>query len=173
MATAREVAIEVLPYFEQSVLAGHVLPYRYYASSIGRDAAKESMVIGQAMHAIGGVCALCAIPIAPLFFIKRSDDEWRGIFEGNPSEQQYVLPHYDLLYVTAREYKYTAKDFQRLSHGLKEVLPKHLGPDQLSQHDIWRVVIHSKLQDGTTPLDRAILKYKEIYAEAQKTKRGE
>lgn len=172
MATAREVAIEVLPYFEQSVLAGHVLPYGHYAAGIGRDAAKESMVIGQAMHAIGGVCALCGIPIAPLFFIKRSDGEWRGVFEGNASERQHVLPHYDLLYVTAREYKYTNKDFQRLKRGLTEVLPKHLGPDQLSQHDIWHVAIFSKLKDGTTPFERAVSKYKEIYAEAKASKRG-
>ena len=81
MATARELAIQVLPYFAGYVLAGHVHPYGVYAKAIGRDPAKESMVIGKAMHAIGAVCVLAAIPVAPLYFIKRADGEWRGVFE--------------------------------------------------------------------------------------------
>src|SRR5437016_5593051 len=126
MATAREVAVEVLPHFVTGVLAGHVYSYGYYASAIGRKAATESMVVGQAMHAIGGVCALCAIPIAPLHFVQRSDGEWRGVFESDAAESINVLPHYDLLYVTAREYKYTPEDFARLEHILRVFLPNHL-----------------------------------------------
>lgn len=172
MATAREIAIKVLPHFAQSVLAGHVHSYGHFAALIGRQAATESMVIGQAMHAIGGVCALCAIPIAPLFFIERADGEWRGVFESDPAERLNVLPHYDLLYVTAREYKYSGRDFQRIQKGLVEVLPKYLGPNQLSPHDIWNVAIRSKLKDGTTPFDRAILKYQALLESAKKKKQS-
>jgi hypothetical protein len=66
MATAREIAIEVMPHFAKHVLAGQVAPYGVYAAAIGRNAAKESMVIGKAMHIIGGVCVLARIPVAPL-----------------------------------------------------------------------------------------------------------
>ncbi len=68
MSSAREIALEVLPHFAENVLAGRVLSYGYYAKAIGRDVAKESIVIGQAMHAIGGVCAIAGIPIAPLHY---------------------------------------------------------------------------------------------------------
>lgn len=167
MASARELAIEVLPHFAKNVLAGHVRPYGNYAKAIGRDPAKESMVIGKAMHAIGAVCVLAGIPVAPLFFIKRADGEWRGVFESNVDERTYVLPHYDLLYVTAREFEYSTNDFARIEKGLKEVLPKYLRPDQLSPHDIWHWAIYTKLKDSTTPLQRALAKYQELFERAK------
>lgn len=108
----------------------------------------------------------------PLFFVERSDGEWRGVFEADPSERIHVLPHHDLLYVTAREYKYTPRDFERLEHALSVVLPKHLNPGQLSPHDIWHVVLYSKLKDGTTIFDRALARYRELYAEARAARRG-
>lgn len=170
MASARELAIEVLPLFARNVIAGHVHPYGVYAAAIGRDAARESMVIGKAMHAIGGVCVLAGIPVAPLYFIKRADGEWRGVFESDPIERECVLPHYDLLYVTAREFKYSESDFARVEKGLREVLPKHMRPDQLSPHAIWRWAIHAKLKDGSTPFERAIAKYRELFEAIKATK---
>jgi hypothetical protein len=163
MASAREIAIQVLPHFAKNVLAGHVYPYGVYAKAIGRDPAKESMVIGQAMHAIGALCVLAAIPVAPLHFIKRVDGEWRGVFESDAAEAAHVLPHYDLLYVTAREFTYSETDFARVEKGLKEVLPKYLRPDQLSPHDIWHWAIHTTLKDGSTPFERALARYREIF----------
>jgi len=172
MSTAREVALEVLRHFKTAVLAGHVYTYGHYAAAIGRDAATESMVIGQAMHALGAGCVLCAVPIAPLFFVQRADGEWRGVFEADDSERIHVLPHYDLLYVTAREYVYTHRDFERLEHALRVVFPKHLKPDQLSPHDLWHVVLYAELDDDkTTIFERALSKYGERYAEA-KARRG-
>jgi hypothetical protein len=167
MSTAREIAIEVLPHFERNVLERRVLSYGVYANAIGRDPAKDSMSIGQAMHAIGGACVLLAIPVAPLYFVKRSDDHWRGVFEADPAESQHVLPHYDLLYVSARMFKYSSKDFQRIDRALREILPKHLRPDQLSPHDIWHLAIYTSRPDGTTSLIRALNRYREILAEIE------
>jgi hypothetical protein len=172
MASARELAIEVLPHFAKNVIARHVHSYGVYAKAIGRDPAKESMVIGQAMHAIGAVCVLAAIPVAPLYFIKRADGEWRGVFESDSSEREHVLPHYDLLYVTAREFKYSDSDFGRVEKGLREVLPKYLRPDQLSPHDVWHWAIRTKLKDGATPFERALARYREIFAIAKAAKGG-
>jgi hypothetical protein len=164
MATAREIAIEVLPHFSKNVLAGIVLPYGVYAHHIGRDPAKESMVIGQAMHAIGAVCVLTQRPVAPLHFVERADGAWRGVFESNPEEGIYVLPHYELLLVTARIYKYTQKDFDVIGRALREWVPKHLPPELQSPHDIWRLAIYTKRKDkdNKTPLDLALARYREL-----------
>jgi hypothetical protein len=125
------------------------------------------MVIGQAMHAIGAACVLSAVPVAPLFFVERSDGEWRGVFEADTCERLDVLPHYELLYVTAREYVYGPRDFDQLERALSVAFPKHLKPDQLSPHDLWHVVLYAKSKrNGVTVFERALSKYKELYAEA-------
>lgn len=168
MSTAREVAIEVLPYFERAVLAGHVHSYGHYANVIGRDAATESLVIGSAMHAIGGACVICGIPVAPLHYVQRSDGEWSSIFESNPSERTHVLPHFNTLLVTAREHRYSAQNFQRIHNALHKVLPEHLRADQLSPHDIWNLAIYLKLKDGSTIFGRALAKYQHEFEELRK-----
>lgn len=169
MTSARELAIEVLPHFAKNVLAGRVHPYGVYAKAIGRDPAKESMVIGKAMHAIGAVCVLAKVPVAPLHFIKRADGQWQGVFESDYAESTYVLPHYELLYVTAREFKYSENDFARVEKGLREVLPKL--SDAFSPHDVWRWAIYTKLKDGSTPLERALESYREVL-ELLRAKKG-
>jgi len=161
MASAREIGLEVLPHFKENVLAGRVLPYGYYAKATGRDIATESMAIGQAMHAIGGMCAFTGIPVAPLHFVRRADGEWRGIFEADVEEKIHVWPHYDLLCLAAKCYAYTEDDFRKIDKGLREVLPRHLRPDQLSPHDIWHLAIHSRLKDST-PFQRSLERYRQI-----------
>ena len=74
----------------------------------------------------------------------------------DPSERIHVLQHYDLLYVTAREFKYSKSDFARVEKGLREILPKYLRPDQLSPHDVWHYAIYAKLKDGTTPFEEGV-----------------
>jgi len=172
MPSAREIAIQVLPFFAEEVLAGNVLPYGFYAKAIGRSAAKEAMVIGQAMHAMGAACVLTQIPVAPLHFAKRADDGWRGVFEADSAERLHVLPHYDLLYVTAREFAYSHQDFRRVARVLREVFPKYLKPDQLSPHDLWHVVIYWKLREGGTIFTKALDKCREIYANAKSLCQG-
>jgi hypothetical protein len=165
MASAREIAIELLPHFRESVLAHHVHTYGYYAEAIGRKAASDSMAIGQAMHALGAACILAGVPVAPLFFVERADSEWRGVFQSDSAERLHVLPHYDLLYVTAREYVYATGDFERVDRALRVVFPKHLRPDQLSPHDLWHVLIYAKLKNGATILETRLAQYRQLLVE--------
>jgi len=165
MSTACEIALQVLPHFTKNVLAGRVYSYGHYATATGRDAATGSVVIGKAMHAIGGACVMCAIPVAPLHFVERTDREGRGVFESDELERVNVLPHYNLLYVTAREFKYSEKDFRRIENALRVILPKHLEPSQqMSPHGIWSVAISVKLSDSSTIFERALSTYRELNA---------
>lgn len=50
---------------------GTCVSYGVYAKATGWDPAKDSIVIGKAIHAIGGVCVLVGIPVAPLHFVER------------------------------------------------------------------------------------------------------
>jgi hypothetical protein len=84
------------------------------------------------------------------------------VFESEFAERTHVLPHYDLLYVAAKIYRYAEGDFERVRRALQETLPKYLRPDQLSPHDIWHVAIYSKRKDSTTPWQRAIAIYQAI-----------
>ncbi len=163
MATASEIALALLPQFEKNVLAGKICDYSYYAKTIGRSPAKESIVIGEAMHAIGGACVFCQVPVMPLQYVQRADGKWRGVFEANPIERVHVLPHYELLCKAARVYTYNEKDFRRIERALRGVIPKYLSPHDLgSPHDIWQVAVQSKLKDSTTPFQRALVVYQRI-----------
>jgi hypothetical protein len=162
MPAAREIALELLPAFIESVLAKRVYAYGTYAAKIGRNSAKESMVVGMGMHAIGAACVFAMVPIAPLYYVKRQDSAWRGVFEADPVEAVHVLPHYDLLYVTAREHEYTATEMAKLDRALRDTLPKILPDDYLSPHDLWRFAIYYKLKNGSTPWLEAIAHYEQI-----------
>lgn len=162
MSTARELALELLPHFHAAVTARQVYTYGHYANAIGRDSASDSMAIGKAMHALGAACVLAGVPIAPLYYVERADGEWKGVFESDSSERTHVLPHYDLLYVTAREHSFTTDDFQRIDKALRVAFPKHLKPDQLSPHDLWHVLIYAKLKDGHSILEKALANYREM-----------
>src|SRR2546427_11958805 len=66
MATAHEIALQLLPWFAENVVARNPpLSYGYYAGKIGRDPAKEAIIVGHAMHAIGAVCVIRQLPVAP------------------------------------------------------------------------------------------------------------
>lgn len=162
MPTAREIALELLPHFSENVLAKSVLSYGWYAKKIGRSPAKESMVVGMGMHAIGAACVFAKMPIAPLHFVKSANDGWRGVFESDPVEKEYVFPHYSLLEVTAREYGYTATEMAKLDRALRVVLPKILPEDYLSPHALWRFAIYFKLKNGSTPWLDALARYEQI-----------
>lgn len=139
MSTAREIALEVLPHFADAVLSRRVLTYGHYAKAIGRSPQKEAIAIGKAMHVIGGICVYGRIPVAPLFFVQRADGEWRGVFEEDPLEAERVLPHYNTLYVSAREYQYSEDDFRRIRRGLAEVVPNKWSP-----HFVWHFAVVNK-----------------------------
>lgn len=158
MATAREIALEVLPHFTRNVLAGHVFSYGHYAAATGRNSAKESMAIGPAMHAIGAACVFAKIPVAPLYFVKRADCQDAQVFVSDPLENQLVTEHYDTLFVAAREYRYTEQDFQRIEVALREKIPNGWSP-----HYMWHVAVVRKPKDSDeTYFERALDVYKEF-----------
>ena len=163
MSTAREIAIELLPSFTENVLAKRVRSYGWYAAQIGRSPAKESMVIGMGMHAIGAACVFANVPVAPLYYVERQDGEWRGVFEAGSTESIHILPHYDLLYVTAREHQYTRAELDKLDLALREVLPKILPSDYLSPHDLWQFAVHYQLENQTTPWLEAVEYYRGVF----------
>lgn len=167
MSTARELALEVLPHLEANVLAGLTLTYGFYARAIGRSPSKDAMAIGKAMHIIGATCVMARIPVAPLHYVSRLDQEWRGIFEGDSIERAYVLPHYDLLLVSARVYRYTKHDFVQLEMGLREVIPEFFPRHLSSPHHVWHVLALNTLQDGRSILDVALEEYRRLRYEAR------
>lgn len=165
MATAREIASAVLPHFIENVFAGRQWTYGNYAYSIGRDVAKEAIIIGQAMHLIGALCVFRQVPIAPLYYVKRGDGETRQIFASDITESLHVLPHFDTLYIAAREYKYSEADLDGVSKGLNKVLLKKAPPDW-SPHHLWHLAIW-KCPKGSqeTYFQRALKKYEGILHE--------
>lgn len=167
MATAREIALEVLPHFAKNVLARRVCSYGHYAKATGRNSAKQSMAIGPAMHVIGSACVFAKIPVAPLYFVKRADNQDAQVFVSDPLENQRVAEHYDTLFVTAREYLYTEQDFQRIEVGLREKIPNDWSP-----HFMWHYAVVNKPKGSDeTYFERALAIYKEIIEnERQKRK---
>jgi len=115
------------------------------------------MVIGPAMHAIGAACVFAGVSVAPLYFVKRADGQWRGLFEEDSLESRDVLPHYDLLYITAREYRYLPEEFARIRRALAEVVPNDWSP-----HQMWHVAIATKPK-GVEVTYFALQRYQEIY----------
>jgi alkylated DNA nucleotide flippase Atl1 len=133
MSSAKEIASQVFPHFAEAVLAGKVRTYGYYARLIGRDVAKESITIGPAMHLIGAICVVQQLPVAPLHFVERADGQAREIFATDPYESIDVLPHFDTLYVVAREYGYSAAEFEKVGRALQKVMIEKAPPDWTPQ----------------------------------------
>jgi hypothetical protein len=158
MTTAREIALEVLPHFAKNVLAGYVFSYGHYAAVTGRSAAKESMALGKAMHAIGAACVFAKIPVAPLYFVKRADNQDPQVFVSDPLENQCVIGYYDTLFVAAREYRYNEQDFRRIEVSLRETIPNWWSP-----HQMWHVAVAAKPKGSNeTYFERALAVYKGI-----------
>ncbi|NGX16158.1 hypothetical protein [Wenzhouxiangella sp. XN24] len=110
------------------------------------------------MHAIGAACVFAKIPVAPIYYVKRADGNRCGVFEEDPLENTRVLPHYNLLYVTAREYQYSAAEFGRLQRGLAEVIPNKWTP-----HFMWHVAIAAKPKGAEqTYFELALATYQKI-----------
>jgi len=144
-------------------LAGRVRSYGYYAKKIGLDPARESIVLGPAFHAIGGVCVLAGIPVAPLYYVKREDGAWRGVFQSDPLEALRVLPYYKILFVAAREGRYEEEGFQRVFKGLTEILPQSWSP-----HFIWHyAIVNSFDESGQTYFERSLDRYRCIVDEVR------
>ncbi len=165
MANAREIALHVLPFFAKNVLSHNPLSYGYYARKIGRDPAKEAMIIGQAMHVIGAVCIFQRLPVAPLHYVKRFEGEARQVFASNPLETEHVLPHVNLMRVVASKYQFTGAEFEKLAEAMRRVL---IGKAQShwKPHYLWRYAIKEKPKDSAaTFFQLALSRYETLYAE--------
>lgn len=162
MTSQREIALQILPHFARHVLAKRQHTYGYYSKVIGRPPT-ESILVGGAMHAIGVACVFARVPVAPLVYVERADRGWRGIFESDVLERKLVLPHYELLFIVARKYDYTERDFERVDYVLREIIPTVFPAGMLSPHQMWHVALDST-GTGDTFFGLAIESYKNLLA---------
>ena len=172
--STRELALAILPHLAEAVLGRRVMTYGYYASRIELDPAKNAIQIGHAMHTIGAACVFRCVPVAPLHFVQRADAGWRGVFESDPLEARDVLPHYNTLYIAAREYRYSKDDFQSIENWLHKVAEIGSFPSySLSPHHLWHLAIGTKPKDSAeTYFERALSAYtKFIDEERERRKR--
>jgi hypothetical protein len=174
MASAHEIALEVLRSFGPNVVARRLpLTYGQYAASMGRDPAEYGLAIGQAMHAIGAICVLRQLPVAPLFWVRRSDSEPSKVFENDLYERHYILDSKDIntMYVVAREYEYSQEEFTDLETRLQKSLAFSGVATQWSPHKIWHETFKVKVKDsGLTYYERAMARYRTLF-EQIKSKR--
>jgi hypothetical protein len=140
MPSAREIAAEILPHFATAVLARKQHTYGHYTRLIGRNPAKESMIVGPGMHLIGALCIISQVPVAPLYWVKRSDGEKKQIFAFDPIEAEHVLPYRNMMYVVSREYSYSESEFKAISRRLQKVIGDKWPPDW-TPHFMWRELI--------------------------------
>jgi hypothetical protein len=161
MSISVEMALKVLPYFTNAVLKRQVYSYGYFATCIGRNSSTDSVALGPVFHAIGAACVVNQVPVAPLYFVEREDGEERNIFESDGMECLNVLPHYDLLYVSAREYIYQPVEFERITSWLSRPSVSKLTP-----HDIWHRAIKWKPNNSEkTYFESALDKYRSFIEE--------
>jgi hypothetical protein len=172
MATAHEIALQVLPWFAENVVARNPpLSYGYYAGKIGRDPAKEAIIVGHAMHAIGAVCVIRQLPVAPLHYAKRMDGEARQVFASNKLEADYVLRHVGKMRIVAREYHFTAEEFEGLAGVMRKVLTGK-APASWTPHVLWEMVIKERPKNSDqTYLQRALSHYDKLWAEMKDSRK--
>jgi hypothetical protein len=129
MSSAREIAADILPHFATAVVARKQHTYAHYTRLIGRNPGNESMITGPAMHLIGALCVISQVPVAPLYWVKRSDGEEQQVFASDPFEAEHVLPHRNTMYVVSREHSYSQSDFEGISRRLQKVIQDKLPRD--------------------------------------------
>lgn len=173
MASAHEIALEVLQTFGPNVVAQKPpMTYGQYATSIGRNAAEYGLAVGKAMHAIGALCVIRQVPVAPLFWARRADAEHRGIFESDVLERQYIIESKDIdtMYVVSREYQYTTEEFVGIENALRKSLASG-NAAKWSPHDIWHLTFFKKPKDSQlTYYERAMTRYREFFIQIKSEK---
>ena len=168
MPSAHEIAVALLDRFAENVVAKRG-PYSYghYAAAIGKNPREYGLAIGQAMHAIGALCVIRQVPVAPLFWVERTDGGERGIFESDPIERARIIDtkDFDVMSVVAREHVYTREEFAGISAAMQKSLASgNLG--RWSPHAIWHLTFRKKpTGEDITYYDRAMRRYREIFAE--------
>ena len=172
MATGHELALQLLPTFAENVVSGHQRTYGFYAKSIGRDPAKEAISIGPAMHAIGAVCVIQQLPVAPLYWVTRNEGDPKQIFASDVLESHHVLDlgRFDTMFVVAREYQYSMAEFERLQKAMEKVLTGKAPPDW-TPHFLWHMAIVKKPKgENQTFLERAMSRYEALRTEIKAEK---
>lgn len=168
MATGHELALQLLPTFAENVVARHSpKSYGFYAKTIGRNPAKEAISIGPAMHAIGAVCVIQQLPVAPLYWVTREQGEPRQVFASDALESHHILTlgRFETMFVVAREYKYTTAEFERLRKAMEKVFIGNAQPNW-TPHFLWRMAIVEKpIGEDRTFLERAMSRYEKLRAE--------
>ena len=166
MATGKELALQLLPAFAENVVARRSpMTYGFYAKAIGRDPAKEAISIGPAMHAIGAVCVIQQLPVAPLYWVTREAGEPRQVFASDVLESHHILDRgrFDTMYVVAREYRYSMAEFERLQQAMEKLINK--APPDWTPHFLWRLAIVKKPKgEDQTYLERAMSRYEALLA---------
>ncbi len=168
MPIAHEIAKEVLPIFGENVVA-RKSPWTYgrYASAIGRDPATYGLAIGKAMHAIGALCVIQELPVAPLYWVKNASGGYRAIFESDPIERKYIIESNDIkiMYILSREYKYSMEDFEKLEDRFRKALDSGLLYN-LPLHELWHRTFEEKIDNSSaTYYERAMKKYQVLLQE--------
>jgi hypothetical protein len=173
MPSAHEIALDVLRSFGPNVVARrHPLTYGQYAAAIGRDPAEYGLAIGKAMHAIGALCVVRQIPVAPLYWVRRANGEDRGIFESDPLERHHIVESGDIntMYVVAREYQYSASEFEGLEAVLKKFLASGNGT-KWSPHEIWHLTFNAKPKESNvTYYEQAMSRYRALFEQIKAQK---
>lgn len=174
MATGHELALQLLPAFAENVVARHPpRTYGFYAKLIGRDPATEAISIGPAMHAIGAVCVIQQLPVAPLYWVTREEGEPRQVFASDTLESHHILDlgRFDTMFVVAREYRYSMAEFERLQKAMEKVLTGK-APASWTPHFLWHMAIVKKPKgESHTFLERAMSRYEMLFAKL-KEERG-
>lgn len=167
MATGQELALRLLPLLAENVVARHSpKTYGYYAKLIGRDPAKEAIAIGPAMHAIGAVCVIQQLPVAPLYWVVRAQGKPRQVFANDLLESHHIRDkgRFDIMYVVAREYRYSMAEFERLQQTMERLIAK--APPDWTPHFLWHLAIVRKPKgEDQTYLERAMFQYDTLLAE--------
>lgn len=173
MASAHEIAADLLRSFGANVVARRPpMTYGQYAALIGRSPAEYGLAVGKAMHAIGALCVIRQVPVAPLYWVQRADGEHRGIFERDPLERQHIIESRDIdvMYVVSREYSYTDEEFA----GIESALRKSLASGRVanwSPHEIWHLTFHKCPKESSiTYYQRAMDRYRELFRQIKAKK---
>ncbi len=166
MSSAFEIALDVLKAFGPNVIARQPpMSYRKYASLIGRAPSKDGLAVGQAMHAIGAVCVVRALPVAPLYWVESEAGGEKRVFESDALERQLILDrgHFGTMYVVAREYRYSEQDFEGVEKALRVALKN---PSTWSPHKLWHRTFRARVKDSElTYFDFAMRRYEGLLAE--------
>lgn len=169
MPIAHEIAAKVLPIFGKNVVAKKAWTYGQYAHAIGREPAEYGQAIGKAMHAIGALCVIKELPVAPLHWVKRAGGGYRKIFESDPIERKYIIESNDIkvMYIVSREYRYTMRDFELLENTFNESLESGL-LYKISLHELWHLTFKEKVEGlSKTYYERAMEKYHILLSQFQ------